>query len=122
MVEKDTCDCLGGSTVSIDQYVNILADSLTRMTRKPQSPPSNVSVHSINSAAEDAIDRSKMDFVKPVVVEEPVFINTARLNSNESNSCYIDAPFEMLFRCVLPYVKQLFSSLYDECNACARAH
>lgn len=68
-------------------------------------------------SSEHAIDQLKTDFVKPVVVEEPVFINTARLNSNESNSCYIDAPFEMLFRCVLPYVKQLFSSLYDECNA-----
>ncbi|KAI8385630.1 hypothetical protein BD560DRAFT_443668 [Blakeslea trispora] len=68
-------------------------------------------------SSEHAIDQLKTDFVKPVVVEEPVFIHTARLNSNESNSCYIDAPFEMLFRCVLPYVKQLFSSLYDECNA-----
>ncbi|KAI8370075.1 hypothetical protein EDC96DRAFT_542849 [Choanephora cucurbitarum] len=71
------------------------------------------------TAEDDVVEKKDAEevlIVKRAIIGKPVLIGNLRPNSNKNNSCYIDAPFEILLRRVLPTINELFVSRCDQRN------
>ncbi|KAI8320768.1 hypothetical protein EDC96DRAFT_582280 [Choanephora cucurbitarum] len=68
----------------------------------------------VEDDVEEKKDSEDVLIVGRATVSKPVLIDNPSLNSNKNNSCYIDAPFELLLRCVLPTINELFVFRCDQ--------